>query len=338
MKKVGVVGCGSMGRKHLKNVLELGYTAAICDSDEKVLKTIAQEFNISETYTDYKEFAKKSDGLLAVIISSDTATHCDVAVSFAKRGIGFFSEIPISDKMEGIQKLAKITKEKEVISMVGMIWRFHPAFKEMKKLLSENLLGKVYTVSCYGGEYLPDWHPGKDYKNEYSALLSKGGGVIITNISGIDYVRWLFGEVKEIIGLYDSISHIDIEAEDFFTAICRLENGIFVQLYSDFFQKPVRHEITVAGEKGSLYWDYTRNNIRFYDYTNNSTKEYPYQDKPFIDLYKEEITHFLNCVSQRKNTGIDLFDNIKTLEAAISLKKSQQSKRFVDMKEQRCKL
>ena len=326
--KIGIIGCGSMGLKHIRNLLELGHSVVICDIKQERLNEVACEFNIEENYEDYRKIPLTK--LDAVVISSDTSTHLNIARYFAKNNIPYFSEIPISDKIGGLQELCDITLSKGVISMVGMIWRFHPAFKIIKKLLSEKRIGQVYSTSMYGGEYLPDWHPGVNYKKEYSAMRSKGGGVIITNISGIDSLRWLLGEVKEIIGLYDNVSNLGIDAEDVFSTILRLKSGVIVTMYSDFFQKPVRNELTIIGEHGSINWDYRRDVVILFNYKKNQNVPYKYDKVDFINIYKDEIKYFIDCITKKEESMTSVFDNINTVKVGLAIKESSEKKEFID--------
>ena len=319
--KIAVIGCGSMGTKHITNLLDLGHDIIICDINPHRLREVSQKFGIQKVSEDFKTLPDLNN-LDAVIVSTDTSLHAKISYFFAQKGIAYFSEIPISDSLADLQLLTRATIENNVISMVGMIWRFHPAMQKIKQLLQDDIIGKVNTVAWYGGEYLPDWHPKEYYKKEYSALITKGGGVIVTNISGIDYLRFFFGDVENVFSVYDSISHIDIEAEDFFMGILQFKSGVFAQVYSDFFQRPVEHKIDIVGDKGKIHWDHHKNSVRLFLFSSGEWEEYPYEFTNFLNLYKEELRYFLSCVQEKKETTIPLHDNIKTVAVGTALKQS----------------
>jgi predicted dehydrogenase len=328
---VAVVGCGSMGSKHIKHLLELGHRVFPCEVKEDRLRQVTKRFGLANGYSSHLAILE-AERLDAAVIATDTAMHLPIACDFARRRIPYYSEIPISDTLSGLQSLVTATVESNVVSMVGMVWRFHPAIQKIKVLLNAGRVGKVNTVSCYGGEYLPDWHPGEPYKAEYSALPAKGGGVIVTNVSGVDYLRFLFGDVENVFAVYDSVSHIKIEGEDFFMGILQFQNGVFAQVYSDYFQKPTEHRIDIVGDAGRIHWDHRDSAVKLLLYAEPSRQweESPYELNDFWDLYKEEMRHFLSCAAEGKETRVPVSDNVKTVAVSDALKRSFIERRFLN--------
>jgi len=331
--KVAVIGCGSMGTKHIKHLLELGHDVSICDINIHRLNEVAKKFKIDKKCQNFRDLLDLGS-LDAVVVATDTALHAKISCYFAQKSISYYSEIPISDSLADLKSLTTTTIENNVVSMVGMVWRFHPAIQKIKQLVQDGIIGKVNTISSYGGEYLPDWHPNESYKREYSALTSKGGGVIVTNISGLDYLRFICGDVESAFAVYDSISHIDIEAEDFFMGILQFKNGVFAQIYSDFFQRSVEHRLDIVGDKGKIRWDHNHKVVRlcsFADAPTGKWEEYPYELNNFHTLYKEEMKHFLFCVQERKESIIPVHDNVRSVIISVALKQSFIERKMVNV-------
>jgi len=331
--RVAVIGCGSMGLKHINNISEMGHEIIACDNNPGKLESIKAAHDNLKCYQDYKELAANEE-LDAVVIATDTAYHQQIASFFASRKVSYFSEIPISDSMRGLQALVETTIKNDVVSMVGMIWRFHPGIKKIKELVGEGVVGKVNTVSVYGGDYLPDWHPGAPYKVEYSALRSAGGGVIVTNVSGVDYLRHLFGEAERAFAVYDSISHIKISAEDFFMGIIQFQNGVYAQIYSDFFQRPVEHRIEIIGDEGKIRWNFDKDAVFVYPFKEGpaaSWVEHAYKFNGYNELYREEIDHFLAAVQNKRETCVPIEDNLKTVAVADALKRAHLEQRMINV-------
>ena len=53
--------------------------------------------------------------------------------------------------------------------------RFHPAIKEIKRLLQKKHLGRLFYAYGEWGEYLPNWHPKENYKNAEDLLPPYSG-------------------------------------------------------------------------------------------------------------------------------------------------------------------
>src|SRR3990167_6091793 len=120
--KVAVIGCGSMGTKHINHLLELGHDVSICDINANRLNEVAKKFKIEKKCGNFKELLDL-DSLDAVVVATDTAFHTKISCYFAQKGIAYYSEIPISDSLADLRFLTTATIENNVISMVGMVDR-----------------------------------------------------------------------------------------------------------------------------------------------------------------------------------------------------------------------
>ena len=72
--KVGIIGAGFIGKQHIEAVRRIpGLTVlALCDTNEKAGREIAQNLGIPEFYSDYREMMKNPE---LVSIHNCTPTH-----------------------------------------------------------------------------------------------------------------------------------------------------------------------------------------------------------------------------------------------------------------------
>src|SRR3989338_7956214 len=103
--KVEVIGCGSMGAKHINHLLELGHDVSICDINAHRLNEAAKKFKIEKKCEHFQSLLGL-DNLDAVVVATDTAFHEKISRFFAQKGISYFSEIPISDSLTDLRSLA----------------------------------------------------------------------------------------------------------------------------------------------------------------------------------------------------------------------------------------
>ena len=73
--------------------------------------------------------------------------------------------------------------------------RFLPSLQAYRERIQFGVIGKVLSVRCEIGQYLPSWRPGSDYRQAVSASRALGGGALLELSHEIDYLRWIFGEV-----------------------------------------------------------------------------------------------------------------------------------------------
>lgn len=325
--RIMVIGCGSIGRRHLLNLKQLGYEDLIaCDINSERLEKVSKEIDITKKYTEYKDAVAK-EKIDAVVVCTPTSLHLPMAQFSAENHINIMVEKPISADLEGVDKLVSTLEKNNVIMMVAMCYRFHPGLRKLKELLDSGTIGRVYTANIIGGQYLPSYHPKSDYRKEYSANKSLGGGIILDGIHSIDNMRWIFGEASEVACYFDRVSALEIDTEDLATFIFILKNKIVVNIHVDYLQRLYSNRIEVIGEKGNAYWDYTKNKILIYK---DEWEEIPYSFET-NDMYVEEMKHFIGCLKQNKRPLVDAIEGKKTLKLAVAGKESAKLRKFVEL-------
>ena len=260
--KLLIIGCGSIGRRHARNAKDLGVKLVLCDINDDRMRSLSTELGDVPCYHDCIE-AVDQTGVDAAVIAVPSSLHVKIATILAKKGVNLLVEKPLSNSLEGIDELLSIIKEKTLTAMMAQSFRFHEGFLELKNLLSKNIIGKVYHVSFHSGWYLPDWHIHEDYRVEYTARKSLGGGVALTNFSHtFDIFHWLFGEIEEIIGWKAKRGSLDIEVEDSAFCLLRTKPGVIITTASDFLCRLPRNDIKVVGSAGFIEADFSNSQLK----------------------------------------------------------------------------
>ncbi len=150
MKKIniGVIGAGSMGKNHLRVVHSIDSLAlaAVSDSSDKTLSEVKKLYPFIETGTDYEYMADKVD---AVMVSTPTIYHYDIARYFLERGKHVLIEKPISETVEQAQKLDALAKEKKLVLAVGHLERFNPAVEYVNDLVDNPLFIEIQRLGSF---------------------------------------------------------------------------------------------------------------------------------------------------------------------------------------------
>lgn len=318
--RILIVGCGSIGRRHIRNLVSLGMRNFIlCDPNRETLKTASEGLVDPVLCESFSEALKLNPR--AAVICTPSSMHLEMALELAKTGVHLFIEKPLSHTLDGCESLERTVEKNDVVGMMGMCYRFHPVFKHVKNLLDSEVLGKIYHVNYYGGHYLPDWHPKADYRTEYAAKKSLGGGVVLTSIHGLDNLRWLFGEVDECKNFVDRVSNLEMDVEDLAMGLFRMKSGVYVNWQTDFLQRANQHRMIIAGEKGTIRCDFIEGTIETFlvDFGKWFNGRLVYE---INSMYLEEMRHFLECVEKKKNPSIDIKEGVRTLKLALAVKSS----------------
>lgn len=316
--RVLVAGCGSIGRRHVKNLVKLGVKDfVLCDTTQAALERAAEGLKDPVLAID---FATAVDaGADAAVICTPASMHIDMCMKLAKKGVHLFIEKPLAHSLYGVMELGALARNKNIVAMMGMCHRFDPVFRHLKKLLDNKTLGPLFHVNYCGGRYLPDYKPDTDYRGRDAANENMGGGVVLTSIHVLDNLRWLFGEVSEAHSFVDKVSHMDIDVEDLALGIFRMKSGVYVSWQMDFLQRAEQHRMVIVGEKGTIRCDFIAGLFEIFiaEYGKWYTEKIPFETNT---RYMEEMKYFLECIKgkRRPETGVE--DGYKTLRLALDLK------------------
>jgi predicted dehydrogenase len=323
-----VVGYGSIGRRHVRNLLKIPKIEILICTKQKKLKINKKRIIV---------FDKLEDALkekpTAAFITNITSKHITTSIKIAKQGIHLFIEKPLSHSENEMLNLTKIVKEKKLVTMMGCNLRFNPCIKKIQEIICKGEIGRIINAQVECGTFLPDWHPSEDYRLGYSAQKSMGGGVILTVIHEIDYLYWLFGNVKEVISISGKYSDLDLDVEDLSASILKFKNNVIAELHLDYFQRPNSRRCKIIGTKGVVTWDENSNLVKVYHVHNKKWKTSLNKSKYNNNQeYIDEIKHFLKCVTKKKKSINDLKQGIDTLKIALAIKKSSKNKCMVFVK------
>ena len=325
--KILVVGAGSIGTRHLKNLKKLGVkNLGVFDINNEKLKKVAKETE-SVPYNSLKEALREKWS--AVFICSPSSVHLKNVLSVSQFKIPMFIEKPLSHNLQNLPQLQKLVKNIKPV-MVGYNIDFHPQFKKIQTILKRKTLGKVLGVKAQFGFYLPDWRSKTDYSKTYSAKKELGGGILLDDIHEINLVYNLFGFVKKIFGVTARVSSLKINTEDYVEAIFWFENGIIGQIHMDYLQRNYSRSLKIIGEKGTLLWDLKESEIKIYTAI---SKEWRVIDKiknfDWNETYLNEIKEFLKCLKNKKSPESNVQRGIETLKVAMAIKESSNKNKAV---------
>lgn len=313
--KFVIVGLGSIGRRHMRNLISLGENDIIlCRNKlstlpDDELKGFPVETNI------FSALEHKPD---AVIISNPTSLHLDVAIPAAEAGCHILLEKPISNSLKRLDNLKSAVKHGGGQILVGFQYRFHPTLQIAAHILTEGNIGKPVSVRSHWGEYLPDWHPWEDFHKGYAARSDLGGGVVLTLSHPFDYLNWLLGKPKLIWAQTNTIGDLGIKVEDIADIGLRFPNGVFGTVHLNYIQKPTSHHLEIIGTKGTILWNNYDGLLSVYQNDKSSWEYYsPPGDYERNFMFIKEMKHFIDVVRNETLPICTLDDGIQALEIAI---------------------
>jgi predicted dehydrogenase len=318
--RIAVIGCGSIGNRHIRNLLSLQLADVIAhDKDAKRLSAVAREFGVPGVPSLSEILLAKPD---AVVICTHTRFHVALALEAARAGCHLLIEKPLSHNLDHVDELLDEVIKKNLVTLVGCNFKFHPSFLKMKEILDSGVLGKVLSARCQFGQYLPDWHPWEDYRNTYSAQSDLGGGILLDSHE-FDYMTWFLGDMVEVFCLSGKLSNLEIDTEDTAEVVLRFRSGAIGEIHLDYTQRAYQRNYEFFGENGTLKWDFVDRKVWLYAAQEDKWEVF---DEPknydLNTMYLEEMRHFIDCVQNGKETITDIRCGRKTLQVIMAAKSS----------------
>ena len=298
-------GLGSIGKRHLKNLIAIAREADTAVEIHALRKTdgiLEDEIKGFVTKQIADENKLESDYDIA-FVTNPTNLHYKTIQMLAGKTKHMFIEKPIFD--HGEYKISDLKLNENGVYYVAGPLRYSGVIQRLKKILSEE---KIYCVRVICSSYLPDWRPNTDYRLNYSAHKDQGGGVAIDLIHEWDYISYLFGFPQTVYCMRGKHSHLEIDSEDIAVYIADYKDKL-VELHLDYFGKTPRREIELFTEKGTITGDLIRNAI-FFTY---GKQQISFEEEK-NDIYVNEMSFFTDQILKNQN-----FNNLEYCNSVLNI-------------------
>ena len=325
-ERILVIGCGSIGQRHIRNLRTLGVQAIVAfDPLVERLEQVMHEQGVSACSSIEVGL---SENPVAVLVCTPPHLHTTVARQAIDAGAHVFIEKPIAHTLDGLDDLLRAARERNRLIYVGYNLRFHAGLLKLKELLDSGAIGKLLVIRAEVGQYLPDWRPTQDYRAGYNVSATLGGGIILDASHELDYVRWLGGEVASVYCAAGHLSNLEMDTEDTAAITLRLSNHVVAEVHLDCIQRGYARNCKLIGESGTLLWDF-KTGVRLLT-AGQAGRDFPLSPDT-NDMYIAEMRHFLACVRGEEKPCVDGATGKRVLEIALAAKTSTATRAEVSV-------
>lgn len=372
---IGMLGYGFMGRAHSNAIRKLPYMmypppaiptpVAVCGRNKAAVEEIATRFGYQGYYTNWEEMLDDERIKLFDNVGPNNI-HEEPCVTAADNGIHILCEKPLARTTEESKRMWDAVKANQVKAMVGFNYRFVPAVRKARDLISSGALGKIYHFRAI---YLQDWilpHFNTPYLWRHSKDIS-GTGALGDFSHIIDIGHFLLGSriksvqsaMKNFIPereLMDGSGSGVVDVDDAFASVIEFENGALGTLEGTRLASGRKnyHVFEVNGEKGSISWNLERlneleiqwaegdpadsrgfQNVMVTEGTDPWIKNWwpPGHIIGWEHTFVHEIYHLLDCIVNGKEVGPEgatFEDGYNACVVADAIVESSETGRLVD--------
>lgn len=319
MINVAVIGAGNMGKNHVRIYAELEEANLVAIADKnKSRKKLAEKFSC-RFYEDYREMVEK-ESINAVSIALPTSLHKEASIFCLEKSLHVLVEKPIASSVKEAREIINAAEKNNRVLMVGHIERFNPAVMELKKIIKENKLGEIISLSARRVGIFPP-------------QIKDANVILDLAIHDIDVFNYLLEKAPERV-YAEAEKALNSKREDH--AFIMLSYGKVLGFIQVNWITPVKiRELAVTGKKGYAEIDYIMQSIRIYraiyereyDSFGDFVLKFGKAEKEEIEIEKKEplkieLRHFIECIERGRKPISSGEDAMKALEIAENIMKA----------------
>ena len=312
-----VIGAGSIGRRHLRNLRGLGERDVVAvRRDGAPLDGDLADVPVRRTIE-----AARGSGPAVAIVCTPTALHLDAAIEAATLGCHVLVEKPLSSDLDRVDELRTALRRAGTRGGVAHMLRWHPAVRAVRERVASGELGRALHAAVWCGQHLADWRPGTDHRASYSADPAQGGGVVLDLLHEIDQLHWLFGRPCRVTARTVATGALGIAAEDVADLILEFPAGPVATCHLDYLARPAVRGGHAIFERGAMRWDLLRPSVRVAEGDGRTEVPMP-AGWERNDMYLDELRAFAAHVVRGAPFECGIDDGALAVATAVAAKRS----------------
>jgi predicted dehydrogenase len=314
MHEVLIIGCGSIGERHLRCFQKTGRAhVTACDANPALLATLATTYGV-RTHQDWRAAlaAQKFD---AVVICTPAHLHVAMATEILQGGRHVLIEKPLSQSLAGVAELQRVAAASGKKAAVAYVLHVYPLLGAVRDFLASGELGPVLQATCTSGQYFPGGRPAHTvpYHQTYYRDRKLGGGAIQDALTHTaNWFESVLGPTDSLICdcAHQALPHVTVEDT---VHISARHGNTLVNYTLNQFQAPNESTFQFNTATGSVKvethnrrWGVLRLGEPGWKWHEVPASE---RDTPFID----QATRFLDFIEDRPVQVCSLEAAVQTL-------------------------
>ena len=381
---IAMLGTGFMGKAHSNGWMKVAkffdvpyepVFKVVFGRDKDKTAAFAGRWGYESSTQNWKEAVARDDVDIVCVVST-TNMHKDMVVEAAKHGKAIFCEKPVALSYKETCEMADAVKKAGVLNYLNHNYRRVPSVAYAKKLIDEGKLGTLYH---YRGAYLQDWimDPNFPLTWHLKKETANAGPLWDLGSHAVDLAQYLVGDITSVMavnktfiterplpgkgaatfsaGKSESSGKGKVTVDDASFMVAEFANGVLGSFDTSRFAggRKNQHTFEIYGSKGSLAFDFQRNNeLQYFSRKDDPASQgfrdilvtdsvHPYAgawwapghglgyEHPFIHA----MADFLNALKKKKSVDPNMEDGKKIMRVLESAIKSNKEGRKVAVTE-----
>ncbi len=249
--RIGVLGCGRIGQRHVTHAARVGKLVAVCDCIPERADDLAKTMGC-RAYHDLKDLLASEADMDVMAVCTPNGLHAEHTIESLKAGKHVLCEKPMALTTGDCISMIRTAETQNRRLFIVKQNRYNPPVVAVQGMLEKGAFGRIYSahLNCF-------WNRNADYfQNSWKGTADLDGGTLFTQFSHfIDLLYWLVGDVEEVHALVSNVNHQGlIEFEDQGVVILRFVCGALgtISFTINAYGRNMEGSLTLFGEKGTV--------------------------------------------------------------------------------------
>jgi predicted dehydrogenase len=281
--RIGVLGCGFMGKCHTNAYKKIPYIYAdarvhpylmtLCGRNAELVEREAARYGYDQYCTDWREMAADPNIDLFDNCGPDPL-HPDPCIAALQNGKHVICEKPMAVNLDDARRMRDAAAAATGKSMCTFNYRFMPAVRLAKDLIGDGRLGTIYHVRVHYLQ-MAGHDPALPPDKVWCSAWPHSGALQGIGSHAIDQCRFLIGEISGVSASVRTFNHDrlirtvgcpeDVKSDEATAAVLEFQCGAIGVLESSVVATGRKNRLAweINGSRGSLHWDLEHPNSLF---------------------------------------------------------------------------
>lgn len=335
-----IVGVGSAGRRHAKNLTTLGTMVSCMDPrSDHLAQAQAEVPSIMGVYESFERAVSEAERFAGVVIASPPSFHVEQTLAFVEQRVPVLLEKPIAPDLASAQRLEDAVKVHGTPVLLGYTYRWWPPLIELRQRLKQRVVGPLRSVRFIMSAHLADWHPWERYQDFFMASRDLGGGALLDESHFIDLMVWCLGMPEALVGRVEHLSELEMTSDDHVDCWAIYPQNLRVSMHLDLYGRPHEKSITIVGERGTLQCLFDPHVLR---YSTDASGAWQVTTFPCErnDMFLAEAREFLSLLAKQPRQALTctIEDGLQVLRCVEAIRLSTRQEKTIWLSERCCKV
>ncbi|MCM3629553.1 Gfo/Idh/MocA family oxidoreductase [Paenibacillus glycanilyticus] len=322
--RVAVVGCGGMGHVHAQSFAGMADAelVGVCDIDAELAGELARKTG-TRAFCSLADMLEQTDPQV-ISIALPSYLHKQAVLEAAEAGKHVICEKPVALSLEDTDEIIEACRLNGVRLFVGHVVRFFPEYGQVRRQIEGGSIGEpgVAHAKRVGG------HPG-NARGWFKDHAKSGGVIVDMMIHDIDFMRWIWGEVKSVYAM-----NACTDDSDYALVTLEFANGAAANLEAHWGDPgPFRYAAEISGSAGLIRLDSSASGSLHVRTRAQAEREGRFAEIPqspgIMSPYDRELAHFLACARDGSEPLVTAEDAREALRIALAALESIQTGKVV---------